>query len=108
MKATVYWSADHGSAAVKWSGAYNPQEPPATPINAVLDEMYNQNREGGNLQLYMWEVWDVTDKINVGLLFAESMDDTTDDITRALWQDIIDTNLAAPPTGRYEPKEYNA
>lgn len=108
MRATVYWSLDRGSAAVVWNGRYIPQEPPSNPINAVLSEMYDQNREGGNLHLYIWEVWDETDKINVGLFFGESMEDTNDDMIRSLWQDIIDTNLAAPPTGRYEPKEYDA
>lgn len=106
MKTTVMWNGVHDMAAIKFLGDYTPQEPPSMPVNHILECMYNANREDGTgLQFYMYEIWD-NDKL-VGILMAESMDLEEKEML-SLFKQVLESEEAAPNTGRYERKVFDA
>ena len=106
MKTVVVWNSSHDMAAIKFLGGYTPSEPPSMPINHILEVMYNANREDdAGLQFYMYEIWE-SDKL-VGMLFAESMELEEKEML-SLFKQTIESDEAAPQTGRYERQTFDA
>src|SRR4051812_11269253 len=93
------WAVDRDAAIIQYD--IHGSKLPLDAINTLASMFYNQG-----LQPFLYEAWDPISDKPVGLVMAESMEVSNDEIY-GIFQTIENASSAYPQEGDYGPQEFH-